>query len=153
MPSQLGAGFLFLWLCAIVASCGTYVKGATSMSYQIIQEPAFFRVVFFDNMTRQDFRSLAVEVAALEDALPVAVNRLTDLSQVSGTEMTYADMLDYVGRRKVQRLANSVKAAIVAPRPLQLGFARMFQILLEHPQIEVQVFATLAEAEAWLACS
>lgn len=123
------------------------------MSYQIIQEPAFFRVVFFDNMTRQDFQSLAGEVAALEDALPVAVNRLTDLSQVSGTEMTYADMLDYVARRKVQRLANSVKAAIVAPRPLQLGFARMFQILLEHPQIEVQVFATLVEAEAWLACS
>jgi hypothetical protein len=43
-----------------------------------------------------------------------------------------------------------VKSAIVAPMPVQVGFARMFQILNDHPQIEVQLFATLAEAEAWL---
>jgi hypothetical protein len=121
-----------------------------AMPYRIIREASFFRVVFFDEMTRHDFRSLAGEVAALEDALPVALNRLTDLSHVSGSEMTYADMHDYVERRKAQRLKNSVKAAIVAPMPMHVGFARMFQILLEHPQIEVVVFATLEEAEAWL---
>jgi hypothetical protein len=120
------------------------------MPYRITRESSFFRVVFFDEMTRHDFRSLAAEVAALEDALPVALNRLTDLSQVSGSEMTYADMHDYVVRRKAQRLKNAVKAAIVAPMPMHIGFARMFQILMEHPQIEVQLFETLAEAEAWL---
>jgi hypothetical protein len=35
--------------------------------------------------------------------------------------------------------------------PMHVGFARMFQILFDHPQIEVQLFATPAEAEAWLA--
>ena len=38
---------------------------------------------------------------------------------------------------------------LVAPKPLSLGFARMFQTLSE--QTEVEVFATLEEAEAWLA--
>ena len=121
------------------------------MPYQITEEAAFFRVVFFDDMTGHDLQSLADALAAIEDALPVAPNRLTDLSQVSGRDLTYADMLAYVERRTAQRLANAVKCAIVAPRPVQLGFARMFQILSEHPQMEVALFATLEEAEAWLA--
>lgn len=31
------------------------------------------------------------------------------------------------------------------------GFARMFQILNDHPQIEIRIFPAIAEAEAWLA--
>jgi hypothetical protein len=120
------------------------------MPYQIIQEPAFFRLVFFGEITPQDLQSLATELAAFERGLPMALNRLTDVSQVSGAELTYADMLDFVERRKAQRLKNAVKSAVVAPMPVQVGFARMFQIVNDHPQIEVQVFATLAEAEAWL---
>ena len=120
------------------------------MPYQIIQEPAFFRLVFFGDITPPDLQSLATELAAIEDALPVALNLLTDLNQISGRDLTFADVFAFVERRKAQQLANAVKSAIVAPMPVQIGFSRMFQILNDHPQIEVQVFATLAEAEAWL---
>jgi hypothetical protein len=51
----------------------------------------------------------------------------------------------------MQELANPVKTAIVAPKPVHVGFARMFQILTDHPQIIVEVFATVVAAEAWLA--
>jgi hypothetical protein len=120
------------------------------MPYQIIQESVFFRIMFLDDITSQDLVSLAVEIAAIEHALPVALHRLTDLSQVSMTELSYPDVLAFVGRRKAEQLKNSVKSAIVASMPVQVGFARMFQILNDHPQIEVQLFETLAEAEAWL---
>jgi hypothetical protein len=121
------------------------------MPYHITKEPDLLRVVFFDNLTPQDLLSLADAIAAIEQAQPVALNRLADLTQVSGPELTYAAMLAFVERRKAQRLANPVKSAIVAPTPVHVGFARMFQILNDHPQIEVEVFATVEAAEAWLA--
>jgi hypothetical protein len=120
------------------------------MPYQIIQELAFLRLVFLNTITPQDLVSLAAELAAIEHALLVAPHRLTDLSQVSMTELSYPDVLAFVEHRKAERLRNSVKSALVAPMPVQVGFARMFQILNDHPQIEVQLFETLAEAEAWL---
>jgi hypothetical protein len=120
------------------------------MPYQIIQEPDLLRLVFFDAITPQDLRVLADDIAVIEHALPVTPHRLTDLSQVSMTELSYPDVLAFVERRKAERLRNSVKSALVAPLPVQVGFARMFQILNDHPQIEVQLFETLAEAEAWL---
>ena len=121
------------------------------MPYQLTEEAAFVRVVFFDDMTGHDLRSLADLVAAIERERAVAPNRLTDLSQITGAQLTYTNVFDFVEHRKRQQLANSVKSAIVAPRPVQLGFARMFQTLNDHPQIEIQIFPTLAEAEAWLA--
>jgi hypothetical protein len=120
------------------------------MPYHLTRESTHLRLVFFDDMTSQDLRSLGHAIGALEDAAAVSLNRLTDLSQISWAAATYADMLDFAERRKAQRLANPVKSAIVAPRPVQVGFARMFQMLMNHPQIEVQLFETLEEAEAWL---
>lgn len=120
------------------------------MPFHMTSEPAFFLVAFFDPLTRHDLQAAADAIAAIEGTLPLTPHRLTDLRQVSETELTYADMLAFVERRKTRRLANPIKSAIVASRPVQMGFARMFQILNDHPQIEVQVFDTMAEARAWL---
>jgi hypothetical protein len=57
-------------------------------------------------------------------------------------------MLTYIERRRTQRFANSIKSAVVASRPVQVGFARMYQTLNTNPQVEIQIFAALAEAEA-----
>jgi hypothetical protein len=123
------------------------------MPYRIIKEPAFFRIVLFDEITPQDLISLAEDVAALDRTLPVTLNRLTDLTHLAAPRLTYVAMLAFVEHRKAQQLASSVKSAIVAPEPVQVGFARMFQTLNDHPQIEIQVFASLEAAEAWLASS
>src|SRR5262245_17343230 len=121
------------------------------MPYHLTSESQYFQLMFFDAVTPQDLIVLADHIGALEQGLLVAPNRLTDLSQVAAPALTYADMPAFVERRKAQRLANSVKSAIVASEPVQFGFARMFQTLNDHPQIEIALFATLAEAEARLA--
>jgi hypothetical protein len=121
------------------------------MPFELTSKPHCFLVVFFDPLTRHDLQAAADAIAAIEDTLPLTPHRLTDLSQVSETDLTYANMLAFVERRLARGLANPIKSAIIASRPVQIGFARMFQILNDHPQIEVQVFRTLAEAEAWLA--
>src|SRR5262245_46964140 len=126
------------------------VKGALAMPYSLTVEPKLIRAVFSDSMTAADLRTLADELAAIERTLPMALDRLTDLSHVSDIQLTYPDMLAYVEHRRAQRLANPVKCALVASRPVGVGFARMFQTLSDHPQVTVDLFATLEEAEAWL---
>ena len=110
-----------------------------------------FRLVFFDDITSRDLFSLIDAIVAIERGRLVVPNRLTDLSQIAEALVTFTDMLAFVERPKVHRLANSVKSAIVASRPVQVGFARMFQMLNDHPQIEIELFDTVEVAEAWLA--
>jgi hypothetical protein len=120
------------------------------MPFHMTSEPQFFLVVFFDPLTPPDLQAAADAITATEARLPQTPHRLTDLRQVSEMDLTYPDMAAFVERRKEQRLANPIKSAIVASRPVQIGFARMFQILSTHPQIKVQVFDTLEKAEVWL---
>jgi hypothetical protein len=120
------------------------------MPYQIIEEPHFFRLVFTGDITPMDLVALDADMTALARNRPVALHTLAAFSQVVNHAITYADMLTYADQRRTQRLANPIKSAIVASRPVQVGFARMYQTLNTNPQVEIQIFATLAEAEAWL---
>jgi hypothetical protein len=43
-----------------------------------------------------------------------------------------------------------VRTALVAVTPVQLGIARMFQTLNDHPLIELRVFSDREAAVAWL---
>jgi hypothetical protein len=120
------------------------------MPYQIIEEPHFVRLIFTGDITPLDLVALDADMAALARNRPVVKHTLADFSQVVDYAITYADMLTYTERRRTQRFANSIKSAVVASHPVQVGFARMYQTLNTNPQVEIQIFATLAEAEAWL---
>ena len=118
------------------------------MPYSLSVEPALVRVVFFGTLTAADLHAMANDVAAIERARNVSHNRLTDLRHVSDIQLTYADMLAYVTQRQTQWRALPLRSALVASTTLSVGFARMFQTLSE--QREVEVFATVEAAEAWL---
>src|SRR5689334_11244320 len=72
------------------------------MPYSLTVEPAWVRAVFFGELTAADLRALAAEVRTIERARPVPHNRLNDLSEVSGIQLTYADMFDYIAHRRGQ---------------------------------------------------
>ena len=101
-------------------------------------------------ITGRELQLLADELEAIEGRSAATPHRLTDLSTLTEPHPTYPDVRALAERRKAQTLANVVKSAIVAPRPIPLGFARMFQILNEHPQITIEIFATVEAAETWL---
>jgi hypothetical protein len=122
------------------------------MPYTITIEPTFLRAVLSGAITGRELQLLADEVEAIEGRRTVTPHRLTDLRALTAPYPTYPDVRALAERRKAQTLANAVKSAIVVPRPINLGFARMFQILNEHPQIEIEIFSTVEAAEAWL-CS
>lgn len=101
-------------------------------------------------MTAQALHQLAEELEALEAASTVVPHRLTDLSLVSDVQLSSEEMRHFAARRKARSFPNPFRSAIVAIDDLHLGYARMFQILNDHPAITVRVFRDTAAAEVWL---
>jgi hypothetical protein len=120
------------------------------MPYTITMEPNFLRIVLHGVLTPQDLRTLAAALAAIDIQLVVAPHRLIDMRAVIAPYLTYPDVQAYTARRQAQPFANTVRVAIVAPRPIHLGFARMYQNLNEQPQVAIEIFAAVADAETWL---
>ncbi len=97
-----------------------------------------------------DFRALGPEFLRLETSRAAAPDRLTDLSGATSSSLSFTEIAALADLRKQQRFGNAFKSAVVAPRPVQYGFARMFQTLNDHPQITIRVFRDRASALAWL---
>jgi hypothetical protein len=53
------------------------------MPYQITEEPHFFRIVLFGDITPHDIASLGDAIAAIDRARPVTPNGLADFSLLS----------------------------------------------------------------------
>jgi hypothetical protein len=120
------------------------------MPYQCTLEPAFLRIVLFGFVSGADLQGLAGAVEQIERSLAVTPNRLVELSQVVDRDLNYAHIRALTERRKARMFANPVKAALVAPKPVSVGFARMDQILNDHPQTQIEIFPIPEAAEAWL---
>jgi hypothetical protein len=120
------------------------------MPYTLTTEPTFLRVVLHGVITHQELQALAHDLAVIEASREITPDRLTDLGAVTAPHPTFPDVQALARRRKIQPLSNAVKSAIVAPRPIHLGFARMYQNLNQHPQITIEIFTTMEAAEAWL---
>lgn len=113
-------------------------------------DPALLRIEFFENITPGDLHDLTREMRAYEATLLAIPDRLVDLSATEARQVTAHDLLLLTQIRRAQVFPNGFRTAIVAPSDASLGFARMFQILNDHPQIEIGVFRETAEAMRWL---
>ncbi len=89
-------------------------------------------------------------VRAAELRPPKVPHRLTDLTNLTELHLTFKGMSEKIPLRKAIKFPNDFKSAIVAPDLVQFGFARMFQALNDHPQIDIMVFRDLPTARAWI---
>lgn len=80
----------------------------------------------------------------------VSPDRVADLSTVEGVSLNFSAITNYAAARRTAPLKNKVKAAIVAPHPLQYGFARMFQTLNDNPDINMEIFTDTDSGLAWI---
>jgi hypothetical protein len=86
----------------------------------------------------------------LESRLEVRLGHLTDLSDASLVDLSTSDLVALAEGRKGARFKNKIKSAIIAPRPLEYGLARMFMTFNQNPAIEIMLFRDSAGAQAWL---
>jgi hypothetical protein len=79
-------------------------------------------------------------------------NRFCDLSRLDAIHLSFAEIRTLAERRSLFNPNNvRVKSAFLATNPLASGIARMYELLLNSPRIEVRVFSELDAAAEWLA--
>ncbi|HKV42122.1 MAG TPA: hypothetical protein VJX67_23150 [Blastocatellia bacterium] len=76
---------------------------------------------------------------------------IVDLSDVTELAMTPEDIRGIVTQHtRTAALMRRGAFAIVAPKDVVFGFARMWQVMVERTGWETQVFRSRAEADAWI---
>jgi len=135
LPSRYGSGFIPI---------------AVIMAITLKFDGEFIVFHVSGLVTLHDLLAYAVELEALENSLPVSPHRLINLTAGTVAELAFPDMSAVAAKRRQTQLKNPVKSAMVAGDAALFGFARMFQTLNTHPNIQVEIFQTKETALAWL---
>ncbi len=110
----------------------------------------FIEIRMHGRLVLEELLAASREIAQAEATMPVALHRLTDMSEVTATTIAFADIEAFAAQRRVAPLKNPVRSAVVAGNDVQFGLARMFQALNDNPRISIKVFRDMAGARAWL---
>ncbi|HEX6372636.1 MAG TPA: hypothetical protein VF006_27195 [Longimicrobium sp.] len=121
------------------------------MPFSISTGDGVMRIVFSGTLTPEELGRVADAIGDAEDAADVCPHRVTDMTALTRFEVGFDDMFQLARRRRERSPANPIRSAIVASTPVQLGFARMFQTLNDHPQVTLRIFPDVDGALAWLA--
>jgi hypothetical protein len=121
------------------------------MAYLVSYDGSLVLVQFFGTLTREDLERVGDEIIAIERNGANTPHRLTDFRQITDSAVGYPEMSVLAERSRARPLGAHIRSALVVEQPLQMGFARMFQILNEHPRVTVRIFEDETSARAWIA--
>ena len=119
------------------------------MPFEIRDEGNYHSARLFGVLDGADLNAMTTEVERLEDA-GVLIDRITDLTSLERIDVGFEEVFAVAQRRAERKVTAPIKSALVANRPVQFGFARMFQMLNDNPRILIRIFGSLQEAEQWL---
>jgi hypothetical protein len=120
------------------------------MPYTIHEVDGILRVVFRGTFVNHDLSRGGDELDRIERSAVVVPHRISDMRPVERLEIDFAGVLDFALARRRLQFKNSFKSAIIAPDVAHFGFARMYQILIDHPQILISIFGDEESALVWL---
>jgi hypothetical protein len=99
------------------------------MPFEIANRGEFRLARLLGVVTAQDLAGFARAAEGIEDSLPTAMDRATDITSAQSFDVDYLDVLALAVERR----------------------ARMSQTLNDNPQIEIRILESLQEAEDWFA--
>jgi hypothetical protein len=120
------------------------------MSYSIDANAAFIRVVYGGTLENNDIHGVLRDSLGTDGKELKLINRIEDMRKLHGIHIGFTELMDFAQNLRTIQLSKPVKTAILTSNPLQYGVARMFQSILEHPQMEIKIFSDEEEASHWL---
>ena len=120
------------------------------MAYEVSFDGPILLIRFRGTLTAEDLDRVADDVLAIEQGGTITPPRLTDLRGITDAAVGYPEMARLAERTRTRPLGARVRSALVVAQPVQVGFARMFQILNEHPKVTVRIFEDEPTARDWL---
>jgi hypothetical protein len=121
------------------------------MSYSIDDlNNKFIKITYVGTLNNEDIQGVLKEGLKADGKELKFPNRLEDMRKLRGIQLRFDDLMDFVENIRTIKLPHIVKTAILTGNPLQYGIARMFQSILVHSQMKIQVFSHEEEASHWL---
>jgi hypothetical protein len=120
--------------------------------FEIRDEGGFYSARMFGVLDINELDAIAAEVERLEEAGTIG-DRLTDLTALERIDVGFEEVFAIALKRAQRVIRAPVRSALVANKPVQFGFARMFQMLNDNPRIQIRIFDSREEAEQWLRSS
>jgi hypothetical protein len=124
---------------------------AQLMPFEIHDEGSFYSARLFGVLDATDLNAVTTEVERLEDV--VTKDRLTDLTALERIDVGFEEVFALAMKRAQRPIPAPIRSALVASKPVQFGFARMFQMLNDNPRVLIRIFGSLQEAQQWLRSS
>ena len=122
------------------------------MPFEITDEGKYHSARLFGVLDRADLDAVTREVERLEDEGTLK-DRLTDLTALERIDVGFEEVFALAQRRAERKVTAPIRSALVANRPVQFGFARMFQMLNDNPRVQIRIFGSLEEGQQWLRSS
>ncbi len=121
------------------------------MAIQIEYNNDCLRVVFSDTVDINETNKMLDEIEPLERVRALkCLDRIADLRLVKKFDLNYSHVYNIAQRRKLIKFRERFKSALVVNSDYAMGFARMFQTVNDHPDIDMQIFKTIEDAEEWI---
>jgi hypothetical protein len=120
------------------------------MSYSIEKNDRLIRVTYGGTLDNTDIQGVLKDALIMNDKESSPTNRIEDMRALEGSKVGFDTLSGFTENIRTIQLPQAVKSAILTSNTLQFGIARMFQSILEHPQIRVKIFSNEEEAYNWL---
>jgi hypothetical protein len=120
------------------------------MPYSIDTTKPFIQVRYTGTIDNNDIQNVLQESLKAYDQNLHLFNRIEDMRNLRGIRLGFNELLDFTQNLRAIQLPQPVKTAILTANPLQYGMARMFQSILEHSQMKIQIFTDEEAAKEWV---
>ncbi|RPI06446.1 MAG: STAS/SEC14 domain-containing protein [Ignavibacteriae bacterium] len=118
------------------------------MPYTIDKNGGVIKVHYTGSLTDEDIRG--VVSSSLDCGEIDTTDRIEDMRNLNSIHLGYKELAKITANLQNLQLPRIVKTAILTDNPLQFVFARMFQTILDHPQMKIEIFSDEAQACSWL---
>lgn len=113
-------------------------------------DAGILRIVLPATLTAPELDRIVAALTELERSAAVCPDRMVDMSGVARFRVGFEEIFAAAETRRTHPPRNPIRSAFVAATPVQIGFARMFQTLNDHPRVTLRIFPDTATALAWL---
>jgi hypothetical protein len=100
-------------------------------------------------LTLQDLLACVERCERFDATCSDITHHLIDFTAVEQFEIGFDEMNIVTARCNSQTCRHPIRCAVIAQRPLAVGFARMFELLTNHPRVEIRVLRSCDDALAW----
>ncbi|HEY6643256.1 hypothetical protein [Povalibacter sp.] len=119
------------------------------MPFEISKETDHLLIQLSGSLSGEELLAMGRELRTLEEANP-SFPRIADLTSIETLNLGFLEIEALANVRRALVLAVPMRSALIARRPLHIGYARMFQSLNDNPRISIRIYGTREEALQWL---